>query len=309
MHNLCGLRLKNQFFLAPLHGVNCLAFRLLCKEYGAGLVSTPMIHVNWIVKEGKIPPNIELSKPERPIIIQLVGADVKMIKKAAEIVEPYADVIDINCGCPVFDAVKLEMGGYMMKKPEVIGKMVGAICSVTNKPVTAKIRSGWDDKHLNFLEVGKIVEDNGASGITLHARTVKQGYSGIADWGHIKKLKDKLNIKVIGNGDANDGGLARKMIDDTGCDFVMIGRGAIGYPFIFKECLDDGYKPTIDERKECVARFIGLYESKQKHHNFSELRQHMMWMLKGLHGASKLRAQLTNVKDVDSLKSSLEKFF
>lgn len=309
MHNLGSLKLKNRFILAPLHGVNCLAFRLLCKEYGAGMVSTPMIHANWIVKENKIPPDIELSKSERPIMVQLVGADVKLMKRAAEIVEPYADVIDINCGCPVFDAVKLEMGGYLMKKPETIGKMVSAVCSVTDKPVTAKIRSGWDDKHLNFLEVGKIVEDNGASGITLHARAVKQGYSGVADWGKIKKLKERLNIKVIGNGDAMDGKMARKMIDDTGCDFVMIGRGAMGYPFIFRECVKDNYKPTLDERKKCAMNFMKLYESRQKHQNFSELRQHMMWMLKGLHGASKLRAQLTSVKDVESLKSSLKEFF
>ncbi|MEK6816574.1 MAG: tRNA-dihydrouridine synthase [Nanoarchaeota archaeon] len=309
MHNLGGLKLKNRFILAPLHGVNCLAFRLLCKEYGAGLVSTPMIHVNWIVKEGGMPPDIELSKPERPVMVQLVGSDAKLMRKAAEIVEPYADVIDINCGCPVFDAVKLGMGGYLMKRPETIGKMVSAVCSATNKPVTAKIRSGWDGKHLNFLGVGKMVEDNGASGITLHARTVKQGYSGVADWNSIKMLKDRLNIKVIGNGDAMDGKLARKMIDDTNCDFVMIGRGAMGYPFIFRECLDEKYRPTIDERKDCVTKFMKLYESKQKHHNFSELRQHMMWMLKGLHGASRLRAQLTSVKDIEALKSSLKEFF
>lgn len=309
MHNLGGLKLKNQYILAPLHGVNCLAFRLLCKGYGAAMVSTPMIHANWIVKGGKMPPNIELSKSERPVMVQLVGADIKMMKRAAEIVEPYADVIDINCGCPVFDAVKLEMGGYLMKNPDMIGKMVSAICSVTSKPVTAKIRLGWDDKHLNYLEVGKIVEDNGASGITLHARTVKQGYSGVADWDKIKKLKERLNIKVIGNGDALKGRLARKMIDDTDCDFVMIGRGAMGYPFIFRECLDENYKPTMDERKRGVTKFMNIYLSKQKHHNFSELRQHMMWMLKGLHGASKLRAQLANVKDVGSLNSSLKEFF
>jgi len=313
-YKIGNVKLDNPFILAPLHGVNCLAFRLLCKEYGAGLVYSSMIHINWLIKEKRLPEAIEFSKEEKPIAVQLIGNDPKTVKEAVEIVEPYADIIDFNFGCPDGDVLGWKMGAYLVKHPEKIPKLLGAAIGATNKPVTAKIRSGWDEKTINCVEVGKMIEDSGADAVALHARTRKQVYSGKADWQLIKKLKEKVEIPVIGNGDVSNGFLGKSMLDKTGCDFVMIGRGAMGYPFVFKECnecLDHGkeYRPTMKERHEAVKRLIYLYKNKQKRDNFSELKQHMMWSWKWLKGAKEFRVKLMNTKDEDGLLKLVEEYF
>jgi tRNA-dihydrouridine synthase B len=299
--------MRNNYVLAPMHGVNCLAFRQLCLEYGAGLVSTPMIHANWLAKEKKLPKDIEFGN-EKNISVQLVGENIKNMKIATKIVEDYADIIDINCGCPSPDIMALKCGAYLSKYPKKIGEIVNAVVGSTSKPVTAKIRSGWNENKINAIEVGKIIEDNGAVGVALHARTVKQGYSGEADWELIKKLKESIKIKVFGNGDVWSGELAHKMLKETKVDYVMIGRAAMSYPFIFKECLDVKYKPTIEDRHKCILRFIELYE-KQKKQSIVELKQHLMWLFKGLDGAKEIRVKMASVKDVKLLKKMSEEFF
>ncbi|MBT4824326.1 tRNA dihydrouridine synthase DusB [Candidatus Woesearchaeota archaeon] len=308
------VKLENPFILAPLHGVNCMAFRLLCKEYGAGLVYSSMIHVNWLVKEKKLPEAIEFCKEEKPIAVQLIGNDPKTIKEAVEIVEPYADIIDFNFGCPDGDVLGWKMGAYLVKHPDKIPKILGAAIGATNKPVTAKIRSGWDEKSINCVEVGKMIEDSGAEAVALHARTKKQVYAGKADWTLIKKLKDAVNIPVIGNGDVTNGFLGKSMLDKTGCDFVMIGRGAMGYPFVFKECNDflergKEYRPSMQERHDATIRLMDLYKNKQNKYRFGELKQHIMWSWKWLKGAKEFRVKLMQTKDENELLELVNEYF
>ncbi|MBT4541167.1 tRNA dihydrouridine synthase DusB [Candidatus Woesearchaeota archaeon] len=315
--NIGKVKLNNPFILAPLHGVNCLAFRLLCKEFGAGLVYTPMVHVNWLVKEKCIPESIELSKSEKPVAVQLIGNDPKTMKEAVQIVNdhaPFVDIIDLNFGCPDGDVLGWKMGAYLVKHPEKIPSLIEAATSATNKPVTAKIRSGWDDKTINCIEVGKIIEDAGASAVALHARTRKQVYEGKANWSLIKKLKETVDIPVIGNGDVSNGKLGKSLLQRTGCDMVMIGRGAVGYPFIFKECnhyLKTGkeYRPTLTERHNAILKFIDYYNNKQERYKFSELKQHVMWSFKWLKGAKGFRVDLMKTKDETEVLNLVKAYF
>ena len=316
-----NIKLKNPFVLAPMEGVNCLAFRLLCKEFSASLIYSQMIHVNWLVKEKKLPELIEFSENEKPLAIQLIGNDQKTIKEAVEIIErdvPFVDIIDLNIGCPEGDVLGLKMGAYLMKHPDKIPKIVKAAVDSTNKPVTAKIRSGWDEKSINCIEVGKMIEDAGASAIALHARTRTQVYSGKADWGLIRKLKETLNIPVIGNGDITNAKLAESMLTRTKCDMAMIGRGAMGYPFIFKECAEyynngkfngNLYRPTTKERYDCIKKFIDYYHNKQKRQKFSELKQHVMWSCKWLNGAKELRVDIMKTHDEENMMKLVEGYF
>ena len=312
-----NLKLKNPFILAPLHGVNCLAFRLQCKEFGASLVYTPMIHVNWLIKEKCIPDSIELSKDEKPVAVQLIGNDPVTMKQAVEIVEqhaPFIDMIDLNFGCPDGDVLGWKMGAYLVKHPEKISSLIQAATSATNKPVTAKIRSGWDESSINCIEVGKMIEDAGASAVALHARTRKQVYEGKANWSLIQQLKETVNIPVIGNGDVSNGKLGKSLLTRTGCDMVMIGRGAIGYPFIFKECnhyLKTGkeYRPTSKERHDAILQFIDYYKTKQQRYKFSELKQQVMWSFKWLKGSKSFRVDLMKTKDETELLNLVKAYF
>ncbi|MFH1439157.1 MAG: tRNA dihydrouridine synthase DusB [Candidatus Woesearchaeota archaeon] len=323
-YKIGNVKLANPFVLAPLHGVNCLAFRLLCKEFGASLVYTSMIHVNWLVKEKKLPDSIEISEDERPLAVQLIGNDPKTMKQAVEILESSVinsvdsnkniDIIDLNFGCPDGDVLGWKMGAYLMKHPDKIPKLIEAAKSATDKPITAKIRTGWDEKTINCIEVGKMIEDAGADAVTLHARTRKQVYSGKADWSLIKKLKENINIPVIGNGDVDNGKLGKSMLNRTGCDMVMIGRGAMGYPFVFEDCIrylktGKEYIPSIEERYDYIKKFLDYYKTKQERYKFSELKQHMMWNWKWLKGAKEFRVEIMRTKDEDEMMELVEKYF
>ncbi|MEA3378149.1 MAG: tRNA-dihydrouridine synthase [Nanoarchaeota archaeon] len=301
MLKIDSLKLSNPFILAPLHGVNCLAFRLLCKDFGASLVSAPMIHIKRIINKKSLP--IEISNKEKPLSIQLVGNDVKEFRKAAKIIEPYADIIDINFGCPSKDIITNKSGGYLLRTPKKIGEIINTVVSTVSCPVTAKIRSGYLKS--NILTLGNIIEENGADAITLHARTVKQGFSGKASWAQIKILKKALTIPVIGNGDITKAQDAQRMINETNCDFVMIGRATMGYPYIFKECLNPNYQPSINERKNTIIKFINIY-AKQKERSLSELKQHLMWMFKGMQNATKIREELSHIKEIKQLQTKIQ---
>ncbi len=217
-------------------GVNCSAFRLICKEHGAGLVYSPMIVINQLVANPeKILEIINPLKKERPLTIQLVGSDTKLMEQAVKIIDEYADIIDVNIGCPEKDILALKAGSFFIKHPEQLKKIIPAAINSTNKPVTAKIRTGWDNNSINTVKVVKQLEDYGVSAITIHARTQKQKYTGKADWNEIKKAKENSNIPIIGNGDITKSEDAKKMIKQTKCDFVMIGRAALGNPYLFKQ--------------------------------------------------------------------------
>lgn len=294
--------------LAPMAGVNCAAFRLLCREYGAGMVSTPMLVSNQVVAnpDGIISRTCYLKK-EKPISTQLLGSDRKLMEEAARIVEEYSDVIDVNLGCPEKDALGIQAGAFLVKHPGQISKAVSPVISATNKPVTAKIRTGWDEKSIRTLEIVKILEDLGIAAITIHARTMEQKYTGKADWNEIKKAKEKANVPIIGNGDVFKPGSAKAMLERTKCDGVMIGRGAMGDPLIFKRIkalLDKGSnmpEPTENERIECFRKFLDYYRRYEKMRSFTELRQQAMWFTKSIAGARALRNNIMRADSVEEI--------
>jgi len=302
------LTLDTPVILAPMAAVNCAAFRLLCREAGAGMVTTPMLVCNQIVgNPEKIIARTCYLKNEKPISTQLLGSDSKLMKEATRIIDEFSDVIDVNLGCPEKDALAIQAGAFFAKHPEQIEKAVAPVVSATNKPVTAKIRIGWDDKSIKTLEIIKILEDLGVDAIAIHGRTKVQKYSGKADWNEIKKAKEKANIPIIGNGDIFKPGSAKAMIEQTKCDGVMIARGAIGNPLLFKgiKALLETEKnipdPTEKEKIDSFMKFLDYYKKHENTRSFTELRQQSMWFTKGLKGARNMRDKLMRSEDVEQI--------
>jgi nifR3 family TIM-barrel protein len=298
-----SVQMDNPLCLAPLLGVNCTAFRLMCHNYGAALVYSPMIHSTSLVMGTRNRENIiDFVAEERPLAIQIIGRDPKIMVESLQYIEPYADVIDINLGCPDNDILGQKMGAYFSKHPEQAQKVVSAVAGATNKPVTAKIRIGWDDQHINHVQAARIVEDAGAAAICVHGRTAKQQYMGKANWVAIKQVKEKANIPVIGNGDVWTAEDAKRMMETTGCDMVMAGRGAMGNPHLFRQCesLIMKGKPLPDmadaERGKMLLDFIKLYNKVQKVKRVSELRQHAMWFCVGSRNAAVKRRELAKAQ-------------
>ena len=301
-------KLDSRLILAPMAGVNCAAFRLICRKYGAGMVSTPMIDMKSIVENPEqIIKRTCFLKEEKPISVQLVGSNGTEAKSATEIIEPFADVIDMNLGCPEKDILANKAGSFFIKHPEQIKKIAEPIISSTNKPVTAKIRIGWDDKSINTTDVVRILEDFGVSAITIHARTTKQGYTGNADIEEIRKAKEIANVPIIGNGDIDKPGKAKAMIEKTRCDYVMIGRGAMGNPLLFrsaKHLLEKGKnspEPSESEKISVFREFLEAYDRFEDNRSFTELRQQSMWFTKGLDGARNLRTRLIRAKTINDI--------
>lgn len=312
MPNIGKVRIENQLVLAPMAAVSCPAFRLLCRQHGAGLIYSSMIHCNSLVnrynsdKERCFETLIDFEEKEHPLAAQIVGSDPKYIGEAAKILSGYADIIDINFGCPDKDILANKAGAFLVKHPEQMDKILNSILDNTNLPVTAKIRTGWDEKSINALEVSKKLEDFGLSAVAIHGRTRKQGYSGKADWDIIKQVKEKISIPVIGNGDIFRPGSAKAMLEQTDCDFVMIGRASIGNPFIFSRTLyllkhgTNCPEPSREDVKKSFFDFVKLYEN-QKKQKLSELRDHAMWFVKGLEKARSMKQKIMKAKDKEIL--------
>lgn len=299
--------LKNRLILAPMHGVNCTAFRIMCKQNGAALVTTPMMHAPSIIsRKGLLD---QVVKEERPISIQVIGSEPKQIAKAVEIVTDYADVIDLNFGCPDHNIVKQKMGAYFAKHPDETRAIISAAIDHTNKPVTVKIRSGWDDRKHSYLDIAKTAEDLGASAVALHARTKTQRYFGKADWSNIKKLKSEVNIPVIGNGDIWKAEDAKRMLEETGCDFAMIGRGAMGNPHIFKQSLEliknNKRIPSLDNQGKTrqLIDFISL--TKKYPIQFTELKRHALWFCVGMRNAAEKKRAIARTKTQEEMMEAL----
>ena len=314
------LVIENQLILAPMAGVSNSPFRRLSRDFGAGLVYAEMVSDKGLMYDNERTKKIlYMTDEEKPMAQQIFGSDLETMVQAALYIDKNSncDIIDINMGCPVPKvAIKAQAGASLMKNPDLIYDIVSEIVKKVSKPVTVKIRSGWDNQSVNAVLVAKRIEEAGASAITVHARTRSQGYSGHADLDVIKAVKEAVKIPVIGNGDVIDGPSAKYMLEYTGCDAVMIGRGALGNPWIFREInayLKDGTifeKPSHEELKEMMLQHLdSLVELKGERTAVLEMRSHGPWYLKGIEHASHLRKQLSQARTRDEFKMYVEAFF
>ncbi|NMA34373.1 MAG: tRNA dihydrouridine synthase DusB [Clostridiaceae bacterium] len=295
------LMLENNIFLAPMAGVTDLPFRVLCKEQGCGFVCTEMISAKGMYyNDEKTWRLAELSEAELPAAIQIFGSEPDILAHAAErLCESPAAVIDINMGCPTPKITKNGDGSALMLKPELAGEIIRAVVSASVKPVTVKIRKGWDDEHVNAVDLAVMAEKCGAAAVTVHGRTREQFYSGKADWDIIRDVKKAVSIPVIGNGDIWSPEDAVRMLEYTGCDAVMVGRGAQGNPWIFRRInhlLKTGQmlpEPDIEEKKAMMLRHLDMMvEYKGEHVGVREMRKHIAWYIKGCRNSGRLKEKV-----------------
>jgi len=307
-------KFSSKAFLAPMAGVSDPALRLQCKQMGAGLVVTEFTNIHSIIaKEKQLKENmqtiqkfIEYSEQERPLSVQLFGSDLFALEKAAKIVEPYFDIIDYNMGCPAPHITKQMAGGALLQEVNLTQQIFQTLVNAVKKPVTLKIRSGVTDaSKFLFREIAEIAEDEGIQMITLHPRTVHQGYSGNADWTMIKELKEISNIPIVGNGDIVTPEDAKIMIDKTNCDYVMIGRGAMGNPFLFEQINDYLKTNTYKEysfHDKLDSFFNYLHLTNKYKIKFANIKSQAMRFTKGMKDGSKLRSKITFSKNTEELE-------
>lgn len=307
-----NVEIKNQVVLAPMAGISNTAYRQIIKEMGAGLIFAEMVSDKALVYGSeKTFDLLKMSDMERPIAQQIFGSDVNSFVKAAKLVEDkmHPDIIDINMGCPVPKvAIKSQAGSALLKNPDKIKEIVSAVVKAVSVPVTVKIRSGWDANSVNAVEVAKVIEKAGASAITVHGRTRAQGYSGNADWNIIKQVKEMVSIPVIGNGDVTSAEKAKEMLDFTGCDAVMIGRGVLGNPWLINECvsyLESGIippKPSAREKIEMLKRHYQLLvDSTSEKQAILEIRTHALWYIKGMPKSAYIKNEICKTKNSEDL--------
>ena len=307
-----NLNFEKSVFLAPMAGVTDISFRGLCKEMGCGLVYTEMVSAKALYYGSENTKSLlRIADEEKPVAAQIFGNDPKIMAFAASKVSEIADIIDINMGCPAPKVVKNGDGSKLLLNPELIGDIVQEVVKTVEKPVTVKMRKGWDKNNINAVEVAKIIEQAGASAITIHGRTREEYYSGRADLDIIKQVKESVNIPVIGNGDIKSIEDANKMFEYCNVDGIMIGRATIGNPWIINDIIKGEKREISNEEKlKVLKQHIELaVAEKGEYIAVREMRKHICWYIKNLKESSKIREKINRIEDVNELEACLEEYF
>lgn len=311
-----NIETKNNVFLAPMAGVTDLVFRVICKEMDCGMVYSEMVSAKGVQHNNKNTKELlKVDERERPVAMQMFGSDPEIMAEMARKLNEYEDIdiLDINMGCPAPKIVKNGEGSALTLNPKLVGEIISAVSKASEKPVTVKFRKGFDDQHLNALEIGRIAEESGAKAVTIHGRTREQYYAGKADWDIIKALKEEIKtIPVIGNGDIFTPEDAKKMLEYTGCDAVMIGRGSQGNPFIFKrtvEYLENGVllpEPTWEDRLDIAEKHMDmLADYRGEVIGIREMRKHLGWYIKGLPHSAEMRVKINATSGRENMRDVL----
>lgn len=312
-----NVELKNKVFLSPMAGVTDLPFRLICKEQDCGMLYTEMVNSKALCYDDQNTKKmLKIENEEHPVAIQIFGSDPEFMGGAARILNEYPnEILDINMGCPAPKVVKNGDGSALLKNPKLASEVLKSVVNNSEKPVTLKIRKGWDDTCINAVEIAKIAEDAGISAIAIHGRTREQYYSGKADWDIIGEVKENVTIPVIGNGDVFSVEDAINMLEKTKCDAIMIGRGAQGNPWIFKRInhyMQTGEilpEPTLEEKINTAKKHLGL--AVQEHGEYiavREMRKHLAWYIKGLKNSARIRDEINKIESYEEVVAKLDAY-